>query len=560
MGKLSKTTVTATPPGLAGPLTTEKVSTVLTGNGGAGFAYDTKSELFLLAVSNFVGEDTFYEDAKGRDTRYRDLIRKGILADPAWVADLLRWLRHDANMRSASIVGAVEAAWWLSDLQKKAGLRPKDGSVTSRGIMNSVLVRADEPAEALGYWLAVYGRPVPKWLKRALGDAAARLYTPFNVLKWDSTRNPVRMADVVEFSQAKENPSGVYKYLLDDRHGRGDGSEIPMLAARKQFEQIPVADRRRILTAPQFVELLNLAGLTWEAVSGWLQGPMDAQAWEACIPIMRYGALIKNLANFDRAGIGRAKRAEVIRRLSDPDEVKRSKLLPMAFLNAYNNVPGDTYKAALDEAATIAMQNITRFPGRTLILIDTSGSMNAEFTTHRGRKNPEAEKLMRWDAAALFGIALAGACEHADVVSFSSGGGYRYSSPWYPTAGRYSAAPGSLPFELKSGENLLKTVGRFRKTHFIGGGTDTGGAIATHYQGHDRVVILTDEQADAHPQGIMRPIPADKRVYTFNLAGYREGHAATGNNRYSVAGLSDSAFKMMNALENSRPGTWPWSA
>lgn len=556
MGKLSKTLSTAMPPGLTGPLTTEKTSTVLTGNGGAGFAYDTKSELFLLAVANFVGEDTYYEDAKGRDTRYRDLIRHSVLADPAWTANLLRWLRHDANMRSASIVGAVEAAKALSELNK-AELRPKDGSATPRGIMNSVLVRADEPAEALGYWLAVYGKPVPKWLKRALGDAAARLYTPFNVLKWDSTRNPVRMADVVEFSQAKQNPNGVYKYLLDDRHGRGDASEIAMFSARRRFEEIPVADRRALLSTFQFAGRLHEAGLTWEAVSGWLQGPMDAEAWQACIPLMRYGAVIKNLANFDRAGISKPMRDAVIRLLTEPFEVKNSRLLPMAFLSAYNNVPGDTYKAALDEAATLALSNITPFAGRTLILIDTSGSMNTEFTAHRGRKNPDAERLMRWDAAALFGIALAGACAHADVVSFSSAGGYR--SWGYVRNRSYEASAGSLPFELKAGENLLKTVGRFRKTHFIGGGTDTGGAIATHYKGHDRVVILTDEQADAHPNGIMKPIPADKTVYTFNLAGYRDGHAATGVNRYSVAGLSDSAFKMMNALENSRPGSWPWS-
>jgi hypothetical protein len=35
------------------------------------------SELFLLAVANFVGEDTFYEKADDRDRRYTDLIHRG---------------------------------------------------------------------------------------------------------------------------------------------------------------------------------------------------------------------------------------------------------------------------------------------------------------------------------------------------------------------------------------------------------------------------------------------------------------------------------------------------
>jgi hypothetical protein len=33
-------------------------------------------------------------------------------------------------------------------------------------------------------------------------------------------------------------------------------------------------------------ERLAAAGITWEALAGWLQGPMGAKAWEAVIPSM----------------------------------------------------------------------------------------------------------------------------------------------------------------------------------------------------------------------------------------------------------------------------------
>ena len=49
---------------------------------------------------------------------------------------------------------------------------------------------------------------------------------------------------------------------------------------------------------------------------------------------------------------------------------------------------------------------------RCYLLLDTSSSMNAGFS--------KDGTLMRWDAAALFGIALGHRCAHADVVSFSS--------------------------------------------------------------------------------------------------------------------------------------------
>ncbi len=571
MGKLSRAALNVPQPNY-GPLQTGLTPSGLTGNGAEGFAYDDKSALFLLAVSNFVGEDTFYEDAKGRDTRYVELIRRNATTDPRWTAEFLRWLRHEANMRSASIVGAVEAAKAISE---QTG--PRFFYVAPRQIMDSVLRRADEPAEALGYWLANHGRKVPKWLKRALGDAILRLYTPYNVLKWDSERNPVRMADVVEFSQIEGKKDGLYrrerdqmfKYLLDARHGRGDASEIPMLAVRKAFNEIDPSTRRQLLGSDGLAEMLSAAGLTWEAVSGWLGGPMDAAAWESCIPIMGYGALIKNLANFERAGISAEARRAVTGLLSNRTLVRKSRLLPMAFLNAYNHVPGDTYRAALDEAATYAtLDNVPEFAGRTLILVDTSGSMNTPFTTRRNWLDPNAEMLMRWDAAALFGIALSMRCEHADVVSFSAAGfginSFRSSTrwtvagkqPWGDNGGRRDL--GFLAFNRQKGENLLRAVARFRKTHFIGGGTDTHAAIRSNYSSHDRVVILTDEQADPHRGHLFDVIPIDVPAYTFNLAGYAHGHAATVPNRYVVGGLSDKAFTMLGTLESTRSGNWPW--
>lgn len=565
MGKLSRATLTV-PSTSGGPLQTETTPSGKTGNGAEGFYYDDKSALFLLAVTNFVGEDTFYEDAKGRDTRYLELVRKLATTDPRWTAAFLKWLRHDANMRSASIVGGMEAAKAISE---QTG--PRHFYVPPRQILTSVLLRADEPAEALGYWLATYGRKLPKWLKRGLGDAALKLYTPFNVLKWDSDRNPVRMADVIEFSQIprtgahymRSERDQIFKYLLDDRHGRANPSEseIAMFAARHAFSQIPAAKRKQALVHPQFGAVLAAAGLNWEAVSGWLGGPMDAAAWEACIPIMRYGALIKNLANFERAGISKRAREDVIALLTSRADVRHSRLLPMAFLNAYNNVPGDTYKAALDEAATYAtLDNAPYFPGRTLVLVDTSGSMNTAFTTHRGRRNPEAEQLMRWDAATLFGIALSMRCEKSDVVSFSAPG-YNYLYSW-SSRNRYGDTgprdTGFLAFTRKPGENLLAAVARFRKTHFIGGGTDTAGAVRDNYSGHDRIVLLTDEQADIHRGGVFSTVPINVPVYTFNLAGYRAGHAPTAVNRHTVGGLSDAGFKMLAMLDATRSGHWPW--
>lgn len=60
--------------------------TMPTHEGGAGYSRDAKSELFLLAVTNMVREDTFYEDGGTRDDRFTALIHQVTGEDPAWIA------------------------------------------------------------------------------------------------------------------------------------------------------------------------------------------------------------------------------------------------------------------------------------------------------------------------------------------------------------------------------------------------------------------------------------------------------------------------------------------
>jgi hypothetical protein len=97
--------------------------------------------------------------------------------------------------------------------------------------------------------------------------------------------------------------------------------------------------------------------------------------------------------------------------------------------------------------------------------------------------------------------------------------------------------------------------------YFLCGGTDTAGALRTSYAGHDRVVIVTDEQAAHDPVGVTASIPAHVPVYTLNLAGYQHGHAPSGGrNRHVFGGLNDASFKLIPLLESGRDGAWPWES
>jgi hypothetical protein len=182
-------------------------------------------------------------------------------------------------------------------------------------------------------------------------------------------------------------------------------------------------------------------------------------------------------------------------------------------------------------ALDLSLNNVPMFTGKTLILIDTSSSMNDKMS---GRS-----ELLRRDAAAMFGLALARRCHEATVVSFAST---------------------TLDFAVRKGESLLKSIDRFSSAYFIGGGTATATAISRYRSGHDRIIVLTDEQADAHQGSV---VPPGVNMVTFNLGGYKFGHAPSGGihgkgNLTTIGGLSDAAFTLLPALEAYGRGQWPF--
>jgi hypothetical protein len=532
---------TPTKPAVHGPITTERTPSGTTHEGAPGFAHDSKSELFLLAVSNMVGEKAFYETAGARDERFERLVHEVAIADAGWMLGFIGWLRGEANMRSASLVAAAESVKARLDAAKLGEI---GNGARNRQLINAALQRADEPGELLAYWTSRHGRAIPKPVKRGVGDAVRRLYNEYGLLKYDTASKGFRFADVIDLV----HPDAVapwqgelFSYALDRRHGRGgEITGLPMVDAqmfvRSEFGRNPEI----LLDADK----LKAAGMTWEDALSLAGSRVDkAELWAALIPSMGYMALLRNLRNFDEAGVSDFAASHVAGKLADPEQVKRSRQLPMRFLSAYRAAPSLRWAYPLERALGHCLASIPELPGRTLILIDTSSSMNETFS--------KDGSLKRWDAAVIFGVALALRSANADVVSFSSAQRYWGDQPGANTK----------TFGLKPAESLLRSIERWTADgYFLGGGTDTAGALRKHYDGHDRVVIVTDEQVGTSPTEVSASMPANRPLYTWNLAGYAHGHAPTGLNRWAFGGLSDQGFKMIPLLESGRNGAWPWLA
>jgi hypothetical protein len=308
-----------------------------------------------------------------------------------------------------------------------------------------------------------------------------------------------------------------------------------MLRARQVLMGVAEGNRHLYLDPT----VLKAAGMTHQAVSGWLEREMDLAAWTACIPNMGYMALLMNLRTFDQKQVSDVVARRVGDVLADAGNVRKSRVRPLQFLAAYRAAPSLRWSWPLEQALGHSLDNIPELTGHTLIMVDTSHSMRDPFS--------EDGTMRRWDAAALFGIALARRCAKVDVVSYASAQKY------------YGDRPGerSVEFLLRQGESLLTAVKRWNDDgYFLDAATETAASLRARYTVHDRVVVITDEQAGSDPIEVNRSIPATVPMYTLNLAGYRNGHAPTGPNRYCFGGLTDSMFDVVRLIEAGQRADW----
>jgi TROVE domain len=500
---------------VAGPIETAttksgKAKTTTNADGFAAFKRTPKSDLFLLALGRFFGESSYYE--KDATQRFVELVHKVTKSDPEWVAAFLRYLRHDANIRTSAIVGAVEYV--------------RAGGPNGRTVVRSVISRGDEPAEMLAYFINNYGKRIPQPIKRGIADSASRLYTERNYARWDSASSAVRFADVVELTHPRPETnwqSDLFRYAIESRHGRGsfEGKVLPSLLARSQCK-----------TRADWLDQLEAGNPTvsWENVSSAGGGSMTAAEWLACFEHMGYMAKLRNLRNLDNAGVSVKDKRRIGEALADPEAVAKSRQLPMRFLSAYKAVKNDVWASYLAEALDNSLVNVPKVKGKWLVLVDASGSMNARLS--------DKSELSYYEAATVFAAAFAKA-NNATIRTYSGS-----LSPVYG---------------LDKAKSTLQIVNDLAQRKFwFGGGTSTAPCLAKAFKegDFDHVLLLTDEQYNwgGSPSA---SVPKSVPLYTFNLAGYRASQSEMDLNRVTIGGLNDSAFTMIATIEDLK-NKWPW--
>lgn len=495
-----------------------------TAEGGTGWQRTPKGELFLAAVTS-LNEDTFYETADERVNRIQTLTTDPeIINSPEWALGMVRWLRQEVGLRS--IPGVV--AMTVVKARLDAGL-----TGTNRQIIEAAIGRLDEASDMIAGWMSLYGRNIPSCVRRGVADALRVRLSERSYLKWAGRMNSgsVALRDVINLTHPKpkgKTQEALIKLVLDESYGKkGDDKQLPTIRACRQFLAMDRDAQISALTGPDAKDVIRNAALTHEVIAGSI-GTIPADVWETLVPEMGYMALRMNLRRIEASGVSRSLIATINERLSDMEEAAKSRTMPVSFYAAYKNAPL-AFAAALQDAANASLEKVPALKGRTLVLLDRSGSMSYPMSAK--------SSLSCQDTANVFASALAIRGESVRVVAFDD----------------------HMEDVKVASTDLLRVVDQMPTAR---GCTYTPDAVAyAHKKGekYDRIIILTDEQyRGGSVDNALDTYAPRVPVFTWNLAGYATAQMEAREGRWTFGGLSDKGFQMIPLLERGIGQSWPW--
>jgi 60 kDa SS-A/Ro ribonucleoprotein len=244
---------------------------------------------------------------------------------------------------------------------------------------------------------------------------------------------------------------------------------------------------------------------TWEVALS--SGADKREAWERLLAENKMGALalLRNLRNMAeakvdeqlvRAGLGR---------------MKTERVLPFRFIAAARYAPQwepELEKAMLRALETKTSDGQAKLQGKTVLLVDVSGSMDAPLSRRA--------EMRRNDAAYGLAVLLREIAEQVSIYTFSD---------------KLVRVPARQGFALRDAMNASQPHG----------GTYLGRALGEIDGKYDRLIVITDEQShDAVPN-------PKARGYVINVASFQNG---VGYGKWvHIDGWSDSVIEYIRAAE-----------
>ena len=394
----------------------------LTENLAGGQAYAQSNELALvsLLLTSFVN-DQFYKNAQTTLADLKKLSEK--IKDKEFVAKSAIYARDKFGMRSVTHALAAELTSQLN------------GAEWGKDFYNKVVVRVDDMTEILSYYLAYKTEKNNPKFPNALKKGFAKAFDKFDgyqLAKYKGENKEVKLVDIVNLVHP-----------------------VPTMRNKEALESLIKGELKNTQTWES-----KLSAVGQQAESEEDLAELKSNAWSELIETKKIGyfALLRNLRNIITQSPQSVKAA--CEMLVDERLIKNSRVLPFRFATAYDEINkiGSSKEVrdvlmAINQALEVSVQNVPKFDGETLVVMDVSGSM-------MGRAS---------EIASLFGAVLAKA-NNCDVMTFATNADYKSYNPM---------------------DSVMSIRSSFR---YSGGGTNFKSIFQKANKKYDRIIILSDMQ------------------------------------------------------------------
>ena len=393
-------------------------------------AYALPDELRLVSMLNTLKlQSQFYKSDNDQMKELRDLIEKIGLRDPKFVAQAIVYSRClGEGMRSINHLAAALVAPFISGQEYAKRFF---GAFDKKGKKGGTIFRMDDMSEIKDAWFALGQKGLPASMRKGFASVLENADT-YQLAKYKNT--------VIDISNLVHPNSKLSKAEVEVEF---EGQKVKMKALDAIMKGIAVAADTWENTqseAGQIVAKAVREGKLDKQEAEKVLAEAKADNWEGLLKDGKLGVLaaLRNIRNMMKNP-----RQEMIeawcKLITDPAKVRQALILPIHFDLAYDVVDNEfgqskyanKVRQALQDGYIAALPNLAAaFPGKTLIVVDNSGSMGG-FPVSDGKtavhyyggysKRTQTAGYKAGLIAATFAAATGG-----DIIQFGG------SAHWFP--------------------------------------------------------------------------------------------------------------------------------
>lgn len=441
--------------------------------GGSGALAAKQSNVALLrraVLANLLWEDVAYMDGQSVAKEIQRLIPLCPAEDVYYIALEARTMQ---KLRHTPLFLAVEMCKYPEHRMFVQGLLPQ------------IITRADMLTDFLAIYWKDGKKPIANQAKKGLAKAFHN-FNEYKFAKYDRDA-AIKLRDVMFLCRPK--PENQYEQTL--------------------FKKI--ADRT--LATPE----------TWEVLLS--TGKDKKESWTKLITEGKIGglAMLRNIANMRKANVDR-RTIEL-----GLEKLKSSMLMPLDFLKA--NKMNPEFRGQIEDAMINSYANLPKLKGKTLFIVDVSGSMQARMSAK--------SDFSRYDAACAMAMLAVNQCEDYEIVCTA---GNDYS---------HIGAHEHIPYPQKG-------FGIFEQIHDTnerigGGGIFTRQCLEWCYdkfrgQKFDRIIVFSDSQ-DCDLPARRVPKPFGTYNYICDVSAHTKGVNYRGAWTAEISGFSEHFITFIAAME-----------